>query len=225
MRAAVAAGRLAVRRRVGTAGRRPAARRTARHVGQPAPGGQGGHPADRPPGATGDAQRPPSRPPRAGAGDGVPGPGHGGRAAPAAGRHRMASRSTRCLPCAFDHESIIGSARERLRAKLSYTNIGFALAPPTFTIAQLRDVYAAALGYPVSATNLQRILTRRDGDRADVGAVPADRRGRAAGGAVPLRVASPRGDQSVRGVPAARSARRLAAQRPSSMPATVQVRG
>jgi ADP-ribose pyrophosphatase YjhB (NUDIX family) len=63
--------------------------------------------------------------------------------------------------CAFDHASIIRSARERLRAKLSYTNIGFALAPETFTISQLRDLYAAALGYPVSATNLQRILTRR----------------------------------------------------------------
>jgi 8-oxo-dGTP diphosphatase len=64
--------------------------------------------------------------------------------------------------CAFDHESIISSARERLRAKLSYTNIGFALAPETFTISQLRDLYAAVLGYPVSATNLQRILTRRE---------------------------------------------------------------
>ncbi|HEX4833999.1 MAG TPA: NUDIX domain-containing protein [Trebonia sp.] len=64
--------------------------------------------------------------------------------------------------CAFDHESIIDSACDRLRGKLSYTNIGFALAPPTFTIAQLREVYAAALGYPVSATNLQRILTRRE---------------------------------------------------------------
>src|ERR1700678_930826 len=62
---------------------------------------------------------------------------------------------------AFDHGSIIGSARNRLRAKLSYTNIGFALAPETFTISQLRDTYAAALGPPVSATNLQRILTRR----------------------------------------------------------------
>jgi ADP-ribose pyrophosphatase YjhB (NUDIX family) len=62
---------------------------------------------------------------------------------------------------AFDHGSIIGSARNRLRAKLSYTNIGFALAPETFTISQLRDTYAAALGHPVSATNLQRILTRR----------------------------------------------------------------
>ena len=64
-------------------------------------------------------------------------------------------------PTAFDHGSIVGSARERLRAKLSYTNIGFALAPETFTMSQLRDTYAAALGHAVSATNLQRILTRR----------------------------------------------------------------
>jgi ADP-ribose pyrophosphatase YjhB (NUDIX family) len=64
-------------------------------------------------------------------------------------------------PTAFDHGSIVGSARDRLRAKLSYTNIGFALAPEAFTISQLRDTYAAALGHPVSATNLQRILTRR----------------------------------------------------------------
>ena len=64
-------------------------------------------------------------------------------------------------PTAFDHGSIVGSARDRLRAKLSYTNIGFALAPETFTIAGLRDIYAASIGHPVSATNVQRILTRR----------------------------------------------------------------
>jgi len=64
-------------------------------------------------------------------------------------------------PTAFDHGSIAESGRERLRAKLSYTNIGFALAPETFTIAQLRDIYAASAGHPISATNLQRILTRR----------------------------------------------------------------
>ena len=62
---------------------------------------------------------------------------------------------------AYDHEEILLSARERLRAKLSYTNLGFALAPPTFTLAELRDLYAAALGHPVSATNLQRVLLRR----------------------------------------------------------------
>jgi ADP-ribose pyrophosphatase YjhB (NUDIX family) len=62
---------------------------------------------------------------------------------------------------AFDHGSIVGSALARLRAKLSYTNVGFALAPPTFTIAELRDIYVAALGYDVTATNLQRVLLRR----------------------------------------------------------------
>jgi ADP-ribose pyrophosphatase YjhB (NUDIX family) len=62
---------------------------------------------------------------------------------------------------AFDHREIVLAGRERLRAKLSYTNIGFALAPPEFTISELRDLYAAALGHDVSATNLQRVLLRR----------------------------------------------------------------
>jgi ADP-ribose pyrophosphatase YjhB (NUDIX family) len=62
---------------------------------------------------------------------------------------------------AFDHGSIALAGRERLRAKLSYTNIGFALAPPTFTVSELRTLYRAALGHDVSATNLQRILVRR----------------------------------------------------------------
>jgi 8-oxo-dGTP diphosphatase len=62
---------------------------------------------------------------------------------------------------AFDHGAIVLAGRERLRGKLSYSNVGFALAPETFTLAELRDVYAAALGYEVSATNLKRILLRR----------------------------------------------------------------
>jgi ADP-ribose pyrophosphatase YjhB (NUDIX family) len=62
---------------------------------------------------------------------------------------------------AFDHGDIALAGRERLRAKLSYTNIGFALAPPAFTIAELRRLYRAALGHDVSATNLQRVLLRR----------------------------------------------------------------
>jgi hypothetical protein len=64
-------------------------------------------------------------------------------------------------PIAFDHERIVLAGRERLRAKLSYTNIGFAMVPRTFTISALRELYSAALGHPVSATNLQRVLTRR----------------------------------------------------------------
>jgi ADP-ribose pyrophosphatase YjhB (NUDIX family) len=64
-------------------------------------------------------------------------------------------------PMAFDHGPIALSGRERLRAKLSYTNLGFALAPAEFTMAELRDLYAAALGHEVSATNLKRVLLRR----------------------------------------------------------------
>ena len=62
---------------------------------------------------------------------------------------------------AFDHGAIALAGRERLRAKLSYANIGFALAPPAFTISELRGLYRAALGHDVSATNLQRVLLRR----------------------------------------------------------------
>jgi 8-oxo-dGTP diphosphatase len=62
---------------------------------------------------------------------------------------------------AFDHAAFVLAGRARLRAKLSYTNIGFALAPATFTMAELRAIYRAALGHDVSATNLQRVLVRR----------------------------------------------------------------
>ncbi|HVA30706.1 MAG TPA: NUDIX domain-containing protein [Gaiellaceae bacterium] len=68
----------------------------------------------------------------------------------------------RMPPTAFDHGAVVLAGRDRLRAKLSYTNVGFALAPATFTISQLRDLYAAALGHEVSATNLQRVLLRRN---------------------------------------------------------------
>lgn len=73
----------------------------------------------------------------------------------------VAAASAALAHAAFDHAEIVAAARDRLRAKLSYTNMGFALAPPTFTISALRDLYVAALGHPVSATNLQRVLTRR----------------------------------------------------------------
>jgi ADP-ribose pyrophosphatase YjhB (NUDIX family) len=68
----------------------------------------------------------------------------------------------RLPPMAFDHSAIARDGRERLRAKLSYTNIGFALAPEEFTLSELRDLYSAALGHEVSATNLQRVLLRRN---------------------------------------------------------------
>jgi ADP-ribose pyrophosphatase YjhB (NUDIX family) len=71
-----------------------------------------------------------------------------------------------------EERSLVSVAVARLRAKLSYTNLAFALADELFTISELREVYVAALGYDVSATNLQRVLLRRgaivraDGRRA-----------------------------------------------------------
>lgn len=75
---------------------------------------------------------------------------------------------------AFDHGDLVLAGRERLRGKLSYTNVAFALAPSAFTISELRDLYVAALGHEVSATNLKRVLLRRDvlepaGGRRDPG--------------------------------------------------------
>ncbi|TVS77355.1 NUDIX hydrolase, partial [Mycobacterium helveticum] len=64
-------------------------------------------------------------------------------------------------PMAFDHGPMVTHARTRLVAKMSYTNIGFALAPKEFALSTLRDIYGATLGHPVDATNLQRVLVRR----------------------------------------------------------------
>jgi hypothetical protein len=63
---------------------------------------------------------------------------------------------------AFDHASIAASGVSRLRGKLGYTNLGFALAPAEFSASELQSVYQAALGHDVSATNLRRILVRRE---------------------------------------------------------------
>ncbi|KZE98632.1 NUDIX hydrolase [Rhodococcus sp. EPR-157] len=61
----------------------------------------------------------------------------------------------------FDHGTVVLHARNRLVAKLSYTNIAFALAPVEFAMSTLREISAAALGYQVDATNLGRVLGRR----------------------------------------------------------------
>lgn len=64
-------------------------------------------------------------------------------------------------PMAFDHAPMVAHAHSRLVAKMSYTNIGFGLAPTEFILSTLRDIYSVVLGYQVDATNLQRVLVRR----------------------------------------------------------------
>ncbi|WP_461001078.1 NUDIX hydrolase [Streptomonospora sediminis] len=80
-------------------------------------------------------------------------------------------------PMGFDHADIVHLGRRRLRAKLSYTNVGFALAPPEFTVSELSRYYRAALGHDVAATNLRRVLLRRGQIEETGSSVPSGRSG------------------------------------------------
>ena len=70
---------------------------------------------------------------------------------------------------------------------------------------ELRDVYAAALGHDLSATNLQRVLVRRGCSRRPASAASSGRAGRPSGRALPVQHAGARGDRSVRGAAPARA--------------------
>ena len=50
------------------------------------------------------------------------------------------------LSLAFDHADILGLAVKRLRGKLDYSQVGFELLPPQFTLRALQDVHEAILG-------------------------------------------------------------------------------
>jgi 8-oxo-dGTP diphosphatase len=53
------------------------------------------------------------------------------------------------LTLAFDHASIVRTAVERLRARITYTTAPFALMPDEFTLAELQAAYEAILGTPL----------------------------------------------------------------------------
>lgn len=57
---------------------------------------------------------------------------------------------------AYDHDRIIAYAHEQLRAKLSYTNIAFALLPYTFTLTELQTTYEAVLGVALDKRNFRK---------------------------------------------------------------------
>jgi len=75
-------------------------------------------------------------------------------------------------PIAFGHAGAVHRAHDRLRGKLSYSNVAFALAPERFTLRELAALYEAVLGYAVSPTNLGRVLGR-DGLIAPTGSTRA----------------------------------------------------
>ncbi|WP_232630755.1 NUDIX domain-containing protein [Methylobacterium sp. Leaf118] len=65
------------------------------------------------------------------------------------------------LPLAFDHGEILGVALRRLRGKLDYSEVGFALLPPLFTLRQLQDVHEAILGTALNKPAFRRRMLDR----------------------------------------------------------------
>ncbi|MFF0828066.1 NUDIX domain-containing protein [Brevibacillus sp. NPDC003359] len=59
---------------------------------------------------------------------------------------------------AFDHAKIIQYALERLRNKIEYTDIAFALMPELFTLSDLQQVYEVILGRELLAAAFRRKL-------------------------------------------------------------------
>lgn len=63
---------------------------------------------------------------------------------------------------AFDHAMIVRTAMERLRGKLSYSNVAYGLLPDTFTLSELQAVYEAVLGHPLDKRNFRKKVLSLD---------------------------------------------------------------
>jgi 8-oxo-dGTP diphosphatase len=57
---------------------------------------------------------------------------------------------------AYEHADIISYAYERLRGKITYTNVVFALLPALFTFTQLQTAYEAILGRILDKRNFRK---------------------------------------------------------------------
>jgi 8-oxo-dGTP diphosphatase len=57
---------------------------------------------------------------------------------------------------AFDHDTIVGAAIERARAKLEYTTLATSFLPERFTLSDLRRVYEDAWRQPIHHANFAR---------------------------------------------------------------------
>ena len=69
---------------------------------------------------------------------------------------------TELPPLAFDHRKIVDVAHARLRNKLDYTNVGFELLGPKFTISDLQMVHEAVLGRALDKRNFRRRLSQQN---------------------------------------------------------------
>ncbi len=65
------------------------------------------------------------------------------------------------LALAFDHGEMLGVAMRRLRGKLDYSGIAFALLPERFTLRALQDVYEAILDTRLNKPAFRRRMLDR----------------------------------------------------------------
>ena len=65
------------------------------------------------------------------------------------------------LPLAFDHGNILALALQRLRGKIDYSEVGFALLPELFTLRQLQDVHEAIRGTTLNKPAFRRRMLDR----------------------------------------------------------------
>lgn len=59
-------------------------------------------------------------------------------------------------PIAYDHKDIILYARQRLIAKITYTNAVYAFLPQYFTLTELQSAYEAIFGYELDKRNFRK---------------------------------------------------------------------
>lgn len=65
-------------------------------------------------------------------------------------------------PLAYDHVLVAKEALARLRSKLSYTNLMYALMPKEFTLTQLQTSYETILGEPLDKRNFRKKIKSLD---------------------------------------------------------------
>lgn len=60
------------------------------------------------------------------------------------------------LKLGYDHKEIIATALERLKSRLTYTNIVYGLLPKEFTLSDLQNIYEIILGKKLDKRNFRK---------------------------------------------------------------------